>query len=330
MTWYELKHRVIQILLSRNLADPSIRINALNNLEGIFSSHFPSIINNPFVILNYDKNEFKNKISEHKINKTLNSAESSVINNFYQLLSGNSIKGINGQTGTNSIDDISFSDDNFPIIKKFPNEYDFLIKLFNKQIVNRNTTRLNEIHIKTEQLWEQQLNNIPGKEIKYLLIAEAPPWSQQGDVFYVYNPNSSPRTLLRAITKAFFDVFIYKQIGIESTLNALTDLGFIIIDSLPFSMEYSNKRGRKNYKELVEHCSETYLIRKLNHSGINWHPELKIAFSVKRNAIILINKFAGDIPITSLKKKIKVNDSLIAVNNAGYPSSDKLKQIYNL
>jgi len=83
MKWIELKSKVRQLLLSRNLANPNIRLNALNNLEDLFKSYFPEVISDPHTLLKYDKNRFKELVSKRK---KLNSAESSVINNFYQIL----------------------------------------------------------------------------------------------------------------------------------------------------------------------------------------------------------------------------------------------------
>jgi len=88
MKWVELKSKVRHLLLSRNLANPNIRLNALNNLEELFKNYFPEVIADPHTLLNYDKNRFKELVSKRK---KLNSAESSVINNFYQLFENSSI-----------------------------------------------------------------------------------------------------------------------------------------------------------------------------------------------------------------------------------------------
>lgn len=85
MKWIELKSKVRQLLLSRNLSNPNIRLNALNNLENLFNNHFKDVITDPQVLLRYGKSNFKEKVS--KIKK-LNSAESSVINNLFQSLEG--------------------------------------------------------------------------------------------------------------------------------------------------------------------------------------------------------------------------------------------------
>jgi hypothetical protein len=87
MLWIELKSKVMQLLEDRDLADPSIRKNALAKIDLLIKLHFPNIRDNPFALLAYDKNKFKEMLSQYKPNKKLNSAESSIVNNFYQILS---------------------------------------------------------------------------------------------------------------------------------------------------------------------------------------------------------------------------------------------------
>ncbi|MBI9036650.1 MAG: 30S ribosomal protein THX [Bacteroidales bacterium] len=87
----ELKEKVIKLLSDKNLAKPNIRLNALNKLVEILKSDFETIYNKPLLLLKIEKNEFKEKVSQIK---KLNSAESSIINNFYKILE-NIVKGIN-------------------------------------------------------------------------------------------------------------------------------------------------------------------------------------------------------------------------------------------
>ena len=87
--------------------------------------------------------------------------------------------------------------------RRFPDELQTLYSLFGKEGTQDKLLRLNKIHDKSEQYWYSQLDAIPKRRVKYLLIAEAPPWSDTDDIVYVYNPKSKPRTLLTAITKAF-------------------------------------------------------------------------------------------------------------------------------
>lgn len=84
MNWLEIKKSIRTDLQTRGLSNPNIRLNALNNLEGILKQHLPEYIQNPKEKFGKtDKNELKAKIATYKSNGRLNSAESSVINEIY-------------------------------------------------------------------------------------------------------------------------------------------------------------------------------------------------------------------------------------------------------
>ena len=86
MSWDEIRISIINDLNNKGLANPNIRINALERLEGIMKSNFKEILNNPLLLKKIDKNVFKERIAKFKSNNTLNGAESSVINNIYDKL----------------------------------------------------------------------------------------------------------------------------------------------------------------------------------------------------------------------------------------------------
>jgi len=88
MPWSEIKRSIINDLKfpERDLAKPSIRINALEGLEGIMKSHFKEILNNPSLLNKIDKNTFKASLAKYKSNGKLNGAESSVVNEIYYRL----------------------------------------------------------------------------------------------------------------------------------------------------------------------------------------------------------------------------------------------------
>jgi hypothetical protein len=85
----------------------------------------------------------------------------------------------------------------------FRDEYIDLQNIYGLEKVNERIYRLNQIHYYTEGLWAKYINKIPGGRVKYLLIAESPPWSATGSPQYVLDPNSRSRTLLRALRGAF-------------------------------------------------------------------------------------------------------------------------------
>ena len=69
-------------LPERNLANPNIRINALEGLENTMKSHFKEIVANPSLLKKIDKKVFKEELAKYKSNRKLNGAES-VINEIY-------------------------------------------------------------------------------------------------------------------------------------------------------------------------------------------------------------------------------------------------------
>ena len=83
MNWIEIKRSIINDLNTRGLANPNIRINALERLEGVMKSHFKEILNDPSLLKKIDKNEFKKQLAKFKPNTILNGAESSIINEIY-------------------------------------------------------------------------------------------------------------------------------------------------------------------------------------------------------------------------------------------------------
>lgn len=83
MTWNEIKRYIINDLNNRDLAKPSIRINALERLEGIMKSHFKEILADPSLLKKIDKNVFKDRLAKYKPNGALSGAESSIVNEIY-------------------------------------------------------------------------------------------------------------------------------------------------------------------------------------------------------------------------------------------------------
>jgi len=84
MSWLEIKQIIREILMTRGLSDPNIRLNALDNVEKILRRHFLEYLQNPKeTFKKTDKKLLKESIAKHKPKGRLNSAESSVINEIY-------------------------------------------------------------------------------------------------------------------------------------------------------------------------------------------------------------------------------------------------------
>lgn len=223
----------------------------------------------------------------------------------------------------------------------YPEELKILKKLFDKDEIkiDEKLERLNTIYSKSEQYWEDYLDMIPNREVKYLLIAEAPPWSEGDDVTYVLNPKSKSRSILGPIKKVFLSEDEQSK-GNREVLKLLANKHFLIIDTLPFSMNYTKphyKRDRSNYKKLVRLSYTNYFLKKINNSGIKWSEELQVAFSLKNNAKEIIKKSKSKISFinnpASKKRKpqkidISVNIHQIVANGAGNPDASIIKRVY--
>ena len=214
------------------------------------------------------------------------------------------------------------------IESKYTKSFENLVSLYGEEHVNRILDRLNYIHTYTENIWEEYVEKIPDRSFKYLLIAEAPPWKEKGKPEYVLDPSSNPRSLMSAICKAFYREPIYKSKGRSKVLSMLANDGFLVIDSIPFSMDYSNpnKRKRQAYMNLVKSSLEEYMLPKLSAYNLKLHPDLKIAFSLKTNARQIIDILSSQLVLD--EQTFTISESNIGVNGAGYPDSKKIEQIY--
>ena len=87
MEWKTINIKIKKSLLNRNLKNPNIRINALDNIEKIIEKFDPEILINPLdKFKSIDKKLLKEQLSKYKKNYKLNSAESSIINEIYYLV----------------------------------------------------------------------------------------------------------------------------------------------------------------------------------------------------------------------------------------------------
>lgn len=84
MKWNELKARIIAEYDSRHLKS-NVRYSALNKIDTFLKDKYPSLIDEVKSTLPADK-EIVKRIYEQYSNKTINAAESSVINEIYKQL----------------------------------------------------------------------------------------------------------------------------------------------------------------------------------------------------------------------------------------------------
>ena len=103
--------------------------------------------------------------------------------------------------------------------------------------------------------------------------------------------------------------------------------GFLLVDLIPFAMDYSSKRSSRRYDDLVRLTTTSYLQQKINSAALAWAPDIRVAFFVKRNARSIL-KAVEQLSIGG--RWCPLSSQMIAVNDAGYPDADKLRDIYGL
>lgn len=183
--------------------------------------------------------------------------------------------------------------------------------------------RLREIHDYTEAKWQAYADQIPGGVVRYLLIAEAPPWSDDGAPQFLLDPASRVRSFMGALRR----VFPRASLGSSAeTLKVLARHGFLLLDSIPFAMNYSSKRSSPRYDDLIRLTAKTYLQAKIDASPLTWSPDFRVAFAVKRNAYAVISASDGQLSFGGQLHAVSTEQ--IAVNGAGYPDARKLRDLY--
>jgi hypothetical protein len=199
-----------------------------------------------------------------------------------------------------------------------------LQELFADEAVLERLPRLKEIHGHAELCWRKYVEQICDRRINYLLIAEAPPWSPSGrQIQYVLDPLSRSRTLMSALRRAFPAAF---ELPADKALAEFARQGFLIVDSIPFSMEYtSNKRKSAKYQQLID-VTVKAIQDALRSSSLKWSPDLRVAFSVKLNAHAVIRALGGQLDLNGMA--LDLSETMIAVSKAGYPDAAKLRALF--
>lgn len=209
--------------------------------------------------------------------------------------------------------------------------YEYLGKLknlFPKLTANKiETLRIN--FLLTEKHWRYNLGcfvrkqNYPIRKftreivIKYLLICEASPAS--GKYFY----KSTDIGLFKKVWKTFFLNDVCNNP--EDAYWCLLDRGFLLIDTLPYSMSYTSRdREKEEYDDLIKSCLPFWL-NKLN-KHVSFSHDLKVAFGFKLNALSVLNACNQVLTLNSINYQISQND--IAASGSGQPITKNLERIF--
>ena len=185
--------------------------------------------------------------------------------------------------------------------------------------------RLNAIYRHAEQSWNEFVVMLAGVEVRYLLIAEAPPWSEHGPPQFVLDPMSRPGVLLRALSKAFLGEKA-RSMNAKEIIVQLARRGFLLIDSIPFAMDYGSRRSRSSYQRLIDQTVQTYLMTKMTIPQLVWSPEVRVALAFKRNGEAVTSALGGRIRIGGVD--CPLGGYSVAADGSNYPSASKLCSIY--
>jgi hypothetical protein len=208
--------------------------------------------------------------------------------------------------------DINVFNENLYLLEKlFPEEYNDSLEENKRKLFNE-----------TETSWENNIRRFTNNSINYLLLCEAPPDS--GDYFYT----NYKKPLFNKVWQTFFD--IPQCDNDEDAYKSLADIGFLLLDSVPYSMDYST--GRKRYKPEYE----TLILNSLKW----WQKKLNDNFVLSENTIIAFGFKLN------AEKVIKVTDGVLQINNEPHilhkdnivadrkqnwqPSIKNLKSVFNL
>jgi hypothetical protein len=205
---------------------------------------------------------------------------------------------------------------------KFPDANKALRNLLDPDIHNQ-LDRLNEIYNHVEKSWERNIKRLNGKNVQYLLIAEAAPWTPNGmPIRYFYS--SPDGAWSRRILKTFIDPSGSDN---KNALSKLADEGFLLLDTLPFALKYStNIRQGDDYFTLLK-ASKKHFIEKLNQISLD--EKVKVAIAFKWNGKKVIEAYDGKIELKN-GPEIKLSEDQIAIDGSNYTSTQRLREIFDL
>jgi hypothetical protein len=197
-----------------------------------------------------------------------------------------------------------------------------LKSIYGEAAINQQEDSICNLFAQTETSWLANAKRLQGHPVKYILITEAP--CTKGSVSqYFYNNIESP--FHKKIWKGVFPNEAIPA-DMEKAYTMLAEKGFLLIDSIPFSLKFSGKRDKKAYTDLMVN-GLTFLQQKLNHPQLNIHPNAVVAFAFKVNAQKLIEAAQGSITLKN-GQTLALSQENIAADASGYTNSALLSQIF--
>jgi hypothetical protein len=188
--------------------------------------------------------------------------------------------------------------------------FNLAVKLFhsNQKSILKNTSKN----------WKKNaINFFQGKKVKYLLICEAPPCT--GEYFY----SGDKSNLLTIVWNTFFSK---KYESTDDAYKQLAEIGFLMVDSLPYAMNYSfpkNTRNTTNYKKLIDVNKEGWINNLDKNFDFESPKKLRIVLGFKLNGHAILKATNREIVLKGNTYTITEDD--IADGNI-LPSTESLKK----
>ncbi len=202
--------------------------------------------------------------------------------------------------------------------KVFDDNLYLLEQLFGKEEVLKKLERLKFIFKNTEESWLKNLDYFANSKVKYILICEAPPYSEIEIPTFFYNQTN------RKFNPSIWNTFSNdEKPKIESQYyKKLAEKGFIMIDSIPYSMNFERQRRKKAYKILLKNSLE-WILNKLENRKISLSEDLKIVFGFKINGEIFIEVTNGILQLNN-GRILNLDKNNIAYDGSGIPNTNAL------
>ena len=215
--------------------------------------------------------------------------------------------------------------------KDYPTECAKLIQLCGLDDIDNLPLYLNRIYAITEGKWEENVQRLMKYNscIKYLMIGEAAPRTLEGEINYLYN--NFKGSWCTGIEEGFL-LSQQDSAGIGQKLAKLAQRQFLLVNTMPFSVNYNNPNNYRNkiaYKELVELCAHSYLRDKLFDPRLQWDSDVKIAFGVKKNAEAMIESFPNGFHLPS-GQKVNFTLDFVVSDATNYPHAERLCDVFGL
>ncbi len=188
-----------------------------------------------------------------------------------------------------------------------------------------NEARLKEIKVETDRKWEENLKRFKQYKIKFVLFSEAPPWTSSRQPISYFYINFNGQWCSR-IWNTFFKP---AQITVDTRLNCLAKIGFLLIDTLPLAKKYNSRdRRSEGYKTEIQSYLPI-LMHKLSKAKLKYSSEVKVALAFYLNGLAIIKAFPKEIILPN-DQKVKFSENQIAADKSGFTNPDKLRKIFGI